>query len=546
MVAGAIIIQQLSKYTENTWRANSKEIIRSAQFRFELSIDKTENALFQLSNTISDNGTPEGFNETAQRLIEKNPQIKTLQLLPNGIITYIYPFDKSQPIGANILENQYQKTEALKAIELREAVFDGPIELIEGGFAVIGRLPIFKKDTFWGFASALISNSDFEKFVGIDDINYDKYNICITRFDENSKTENEIIGQIPINEHAYADFIFFPEGNWKMYVSRKREFWFYMLQVGLYIGLISLSIIISISTNRILRNSKLLQSNLEKKSFELEKTQKQMEAVFTNSSIAIAFINASQNKWINFSRSFRLFFGYSLNEMNLVKPFDLLHNIDEKGIQWQINLLRNKNKSHFNSEIKLNKKDGSVIWADLVLSPLNVKANDFNEVVVVIEDISLKKKNQLELEKTHDKLTKQNERLLNFAYIVSHNLRKHTSNITGIVNLLKYEMLNPNNQNLIEKLEYSAQALNQTVYNLNDVLNFSFTSTVATENLNLFTEFEKASKLFENEFEVEKAQLILDHSLKVEIPFSRSYLESILYNFISNSFKYSKPWKKTC
>ncbi|MGB0429764.1 MAG: sensor histidine kinase [Bacteroidia bacterium] len=142
--------------------------------------------------------------------------------------------------------------------------------------------------------------------------------------------------------------------------------------------------------------------------------------------------------------------------------------------------------------------------------------------------------------KTSEKLGKQNDRLLNFAYIVSHNLRKHTSNITGIVNLIKYEFLTKQNQTLIDKLDFSSEALNQTVYNLNDVLNFSFNDDISTEPLNLKSEFDKAQKLFESEFEIENATLNLNDSINVEIPFNRSYLESIIYNFISNAFKYAK------
>src|SRR5690606_29432299 len=53
-----------------------------------------------------------------------------------------------------------------------------------------------------------------------------------------------------------------------------------------------------------------------------------------------------------------------------------------------------------------------------------------------IEDVSQKKEAEEELKSILDLSESQNERLKNFAYIVSHNLRSHSGNIKMLLNFL--------------------------------------------------------------------------------------------------------------
>ena len=57
-------------------------------------------------------------------------------------------------------------------------------------------------------------------------------------------------------------------------------------------------------------------------------------------------------------------------------------------------------------------------------------------------DISLQKEKEDELIKSLEIIVEQNSRLLNFAHIVSHNLRSHAANIEMLLNFIDEEEIN--------------------------------------------------------------------------------------------------------
>ncbi len=54
-------------------------------------------------------------------------------------------------------------------------------------------------------------------------------------------------------------------------------------------------------------------------------------------------------------------------------------------------------------------------------------------------DISIQKEKEANLVKTLQIVEEQNSRLLNFAHIVSHNLRSHSGNIEMLLNIIEEE-----------------------------------------------------------------------------------------------------------
>ena len=107
-------------------------------------------------------GEIQNFDALADNIIANYGGISSLQLAPQGIVTQIYPLEGNEKaIGHNLLKDPARRTEALKTIQSRKLTLAGPFELIQGGKAVIGRLPVFSADkdgtdNFWGFTIVLI------------------------------------------------------------------------------------------------------------------------------------------------------------------------------------------------------------------------------------------------------------------------------------------------------------------------------------------------------------------------------------------------------
>jgi len=114
------------------------------------------------------------FENYARTLQESLPSVRSLQLAPDAIVTYVYPLEGNErAMGHNLLADDTRKTEVLRAIENNEYIVTGPLTLIQGGEALIARLPIYRHasttalsdqvnnlDTFWGFATVIVDIKD--------------------------------------------------------------------------------------------------------------------------------------------------------------------------------------------------------------------------------------------------------------------------------------------------------------------------------------------------------------------------------------------------
>lgn len=104
----------------------------------------------------------QNFEATAKAMLEHYSDVASLQLAPNGIVTYVVPLaGNEKAVGHNLLSDEKRNKEAIAARDTGRLTVAGPFPLIQGGEGIIGRLPIFLPQAdgpsvFWGFTTALI------------------------------------------------------------------------------------------------------------------------------------------------------------------------------------------------------------------------------------------------------------------------------------------------------------------------------------------------------------------------------------------------------
>jgi len=129
-------------------------------------IDRSLSASFALAAVVRQgNGNVTGFHQLARQMLDVYGGISALQLAPNGIITQIVPMEGNEKaIGHNLLTDNARNKEALLAVATKKLTLAGPFELLQGGSAVVGRLPVFLNhpdgETFWGFVTVLVHIPD--------------------------------------------------------------------------------------------------------------------------------------------------------------------------------------------------------------------------------------------------------------------------------------------------------------------------------------------------------------------------------------------------
>lgn len=171
-ILGGAALAGIQVYFEEDFRAN--RLLKEQQVLQKLSIVRAQlesflnSDLYQVKGLI---GLPmtaseideQLFDHIASELAGSDHRIMSLQLAPKGVVTYVWPYAGNKgAIGHDLLADPNRRLAANKAIESRQLWVAGPVKLIQGGVAIIGRYPIFVRSSdssgeqFWGFASILV------------------------------------------------------------------------------------------------------------------------------------------------------------------------------------------------------------------------------------------------------------------------------------------------------------------------------------------------------------------------------------------------------
>ena len=171
----------------------TKALSAFAKMNLSDSTDKTDNTVINRKE----------FERFAQSLQESTEGVLSLQLAPQAVVTYLTDPERNQKaIGHDLLVDDNRREQVLQSIESRSAIFAGPLELLQGGTAIIIRFAVFDPNAnfnaetyrsdrnlpsntswinriptdFWGMATVLI---DSEAMLNAINFENDKFHIAI-------------------------------------------------------------------------------------------------------------------------------------------------------------------------------------------------------------------------------------------------------------------------------------------------------------------------------------------------------------------------------
>jgi PAS domain S-box-containing protein len=190
-----------------------------------------------------------------------------------------------------------------------------------------------------------------------------------------------------------------------------------------------------------------------------------------------------------------------------------------------------------------NWKTNEYIWVSDFLQPVLNKEGNMYEVFGSLKNIQQLKEKEFQLETTLSDLLDRYNELMQFNYIVSHNLRSPLSNIIGTVNLYEMEGITEREKStIIDFIKTSSNKMDDVLKDLNTILATRSAAASTKEPVILSKLFNGISNTLEKQlFDAEMSiKLELDQSV-VAIETVKSYLESICYNLILNAIKYKSP-----
>ena len=159
------------------------------------------------------------------------------------------------------------------------------------------------------------------------------------------------------------------------------------------------------------------------------------------------------------------------------------------------------------------------------------------------KDITLLKEKEIELGNTINIIGDQNNRLTNFAHIVSHNLRSHAGNLKMLIDIFKGAE-EEEKEEMLNHLEAISDSLYVTIVHLKELVDIQFEIKTVKENLNLRHYLKNILNILHNEITKHGVNIEINIPLDVTVNYNPAYLESVLLNFTTNAIKYSSSERK--
>ncbi|MGF1923681.1 MAG: PAS domain-containing protein [Bacteroidia bacterium] len=668
---GLIVLQRYELFRENKNREITR-ILNEVQWNIEQSLKNYYTVSLTLALTIGEKGEPKNFESVAEKLVRSNPQLQAVQLVPNGVIKYIYPLKGNEPaLNLNIFNSPLPSTvyEAKKAMVTKKMYYQGPVKLTQGGVGLIGRLPIFINDQFWGFSALVVKLDTFFKSSGIDNSRYKDYRFQFSKVNSTTKKEEFFLDVKDNGSLVQSKSIMFPDGDWKLYVTyiNKYDIWLQLIWTiafGLSLAMLSSYLLI-----RLIVKQSDLQRMFRNQGKVLIHTESKFKGIFDNAAIGIARVNSKTGVLLEVNKYLSDFLGFTPQELidkkikSLIHPDDveeesrlfkafiqgeirqindekryvskngevkwgsviitplwktgeeptnhiiiledssarkaaaqvlvesqhriqsLINTID--GIVWESDFVTNQSifiskkvedilgytvkqwmsspkfwvdhvhpedrerivdymtknilkKKQLDAEYRVFAKDGSIVWIRDIVTVVEEHEQPVKLRGIMI-DITMQKQAEVALKDSFKLVTEQNKRLLNFSYIVSHNLRSHASNIQGITELIENANSDTERDEMIQLLKTVANNLNETLLNLNNVVNIQSSMDVTIEPLSLCDYVHRTLSTLNAQIIDKKVQFINNIDPNILINYNRAYLESILLNLFSNAIRYAHP-----
>ncbi|WP_276134845.1 PAS domain S-box protein [Polluticoccus soli] len=289
----------------------------------------------------------------------------------------------------------------------------------------------------------------------------------------------------------------------------------------------------------------------------LRTSNEMFTSAFDSSGIGMALVSPF-GKWLNVNNSVCEITGYSKEEL-LQKTFQEITHPDD--LELDLGLLKqmlNKEIEVYNLEKRYISKSKKIVWVLLTVSMVWNADNTPKFVIAQIVDITKRKeltdeinRKNKELEATKVSLINKIQQLEELNYIIAHNLRGPARNINMLASALSAKHGGTHDeeslviaeaftdQEAISLMVEGAKALTENLDTLMEVAKISLNKKIQYDDCNVEQMVQNITSQLSGVMYEKHARITTKLAIK-DISYPSVYLESILYNFISNAIKYSR------
>ena len=417
--------------------------------------------------------TDEKFTRLAAILVSDYPTIRNLTLSRGTVITAVYPLASNRAaLGFDYHTRPDQWATVERAIASRRPVVAGPVKLVQGGTALIGRVPIFlspaegNEPTLFGLISVVIDIPSVFAAAGID-TRSGPFNLAIRGKDGLGAAGAVILGDEAVFTADPVEMdVTLPDGTWQLgaipwggWSAEDGE-----VQVTRFLGgflwvFVALASFGSAFHVHSQRNARSRIAESEERYRALVETAPVAVAVHRDG--IIIFANGEAERML----------GVEPGGLVGRKVLDLVHPDFQEIARERISRVFLDGATSPILEQRLVTGNGHVI--DVEVSTARVSLNGELAVMSVVRDISLRHQAETERDRLLRNLQRSNDDLQQFAFIASHDLQEPLRNVSGYVQLLARRYGGRLDQDADEFIAFAVQGTKRMQEMITNLLEYS-------------------------------------------------------------------------
>jgi len=275
---------------------------------------------------------------------------------------------------------------------------------------------------------------------------------------------------------------------------------------------------------------------------EVQRLKEQLELAIDGSQNGIWDWDLETNL-VFYSKRWKEMLGYAEDELpNTFDTFTaLIYPDDRTVVSNAIQQYLSSGSLNYELDLRMLHKDGSVRWITAKGAAVRDAEGRPYRMAGSHTDITERKKAEEELKQLLNLTQLQNERLRNFAHIVSHNLRSHSGNIQSLTDFLFADYPEIESNEAAQLLRQAAANLLETIDHLAEVAILNADQRQELVRLDLATAVSKA--ISNVAAQARLAQVRIEHQLtgQEQVLGVPAYLHSVLLNLLTNAVRYHRP-----
>ncbi|MGK0488812.1 MAG: PAS domain S-box-containing protein [Candidatus Endobugula sp.] len=422
-----------------------------------------------------------------------------------------------------------EKTRSNEALALQEEQFRQTFEYAANGMAIIGLRGEWLKVNkslceILGYSKSEILGQNFNEFT----------------YEEDREKSRELLTQLSLGEIP-------------TYQMEKR----YFHKNGSIVWCLVSKSVVNDSLGKPIHFVSQINNITQRKQaeFQLQKSIVKLQGI-QDASTQVCILEYDLNgKVIFFNKGAENLLGYSASEVIDKKSASFIHleiELQQRAIELsnEFGELVSAQQSIFTYPLKglfetkewlYVRKDKTTFPILLTITAIKNKDGMVNGYLAIATDISEIKTAENEVNSLLTLTKEQNDRLLNFAHIVSHNLRSHSGNLSMIMELIQMEIPEATQNDFFPLLLQSSDNLKETISHLNEVVAMNNKTGENLESLNLKEYIVKAIANVKGQTLEVGGRFNVKVNENIQVEAIPAYLESVILNLLTNAIKYRSP-----